>query len=140
MEIIWGVLIILFSLIAWVGQLISAISSEKAQALGLAEEESDVDPVFLTDIKAEAIWDSLMLWTLPLAGILLIINHPWWIYFGLIGGGSYLYFAGRGIIVRIMMQRKGIHIGNPSNIKTAYIFLSIWGIIALTTIVLVLMR
>lgn len=140
MNIICGSIIIIFSFIAWVGQVISAYSYNNAQALGLAEKESDVDPVFLADMKGEAIWDSLILWILPVAGILLILDHPSWIYFGLVGGGSHLYFAGRGIIVRMMMQRKGIRIGNSATIKTAYIFLSIWGLISLISIFLVIYK
>ena len=48
-------------------------------------------------MRGEAIWDSVTLWTLPLAGVLLLLNNPLWVYFGLVGGGMYLYFAGRGL-------------------------------------------
>ena len=54
----------------------------------------------------------------------------------LIGGGIYLYFAGRGIAQRLFMQRGGIRIGNPKTVTTAYVSLSLWGLIAIFTIVM----
>jgi hypothetical protein len=48
----------------------------------------------------------------------------------------YLYFAGRGILVRRVMQRRGIRIGSPDTLKVAYIFLTLWGLAAVITIVL----
>ena len=76
------------------------------------------------------------MWTLPVAGLLLVLNNPVWAYPGLIGGGMYLYFAGRGTIVCKMMEIKGIAIGSVDNLKVNYIFLSLWGVMAIITIVL----
>jgi len=100
------------------------------------EPEADVDPTFYVDVQGEAFWDMVTLWTLPVAGILLIFNSPWWAYFGLIGGGMYLYFAGRGIAVRLMMQRREIRIGKPETLKVVYVFLALWGLIAVVTLVM----
>ena len=44
-------------------------------------------------------------------------NNLMWNYFDLIGGGMYLYFAGRGIIIRKMMEKRGIAIGSSENLK-----------------------
>jgi hypothetical protein len=104
--------------------------------LGLTESESGVDPTFYADVRGEAIWDTIILWTLPVVGILLILNNALWAYFGLVGGGSYLYFAGRGIVVRLAMQRRGIRIGKPGTLKLFYVFLTLWGVIAVVTIVM----
>ena len=134
MDIIITIVIIFFSLLAWLGQLVTALSHKHAARLGLAEDESEVDPAFLADLHGEALWDTIILWILPVAGILFLLNNSWWTYFGLVGGGTYLYFAGRGIIVRLSMQRRGIRIGKPETIKVAYIFLSIWGLLAIVTI------
>ena len=136
MDIILGIIITFFSLLGWLGQIITAISYKHAAKFGLAEPESDVDPAFFADVRGEAIWDTLILWILPAAGILLLLNNAWWAYFGLMGGGMYLYFAGRGIIVRLVMQRRGIRIGKPENLKVVYIFLTIWGLVALVTILM----
>lgn len=135
MNIIWGGVLIIFTLIlCWLGQVINATSPALAARMGLTEPESDVDPTFFLDTRGEAIWDALILWTLPVAGVLLIFNHPYWAIFGLVGGGMYLYFAGRAIVVRRMMQRRGIRIGKPETLKLYTAVLSLWGLIAVITI------
>ena len=48
----------------------------------------------------------------------------------------YLYFAGRGIAVRLMMQRREIRIGKPETLKVVYVFLALWGLIAVVTLVM----
>lgn len=137
MNLIWGVLLIIFTLImCWLGQIISALLPTLATKIGLIEPEADVDSTFYADVRGEAIWDSMILWTLPVTGVLLIVNSPWWPYFGLVGGGMYLYFAGRGIAVRLIMQRRGIRIGKPETLKVVYVFLALWGLIAVVTIVM----
>jgi len=137
MDIFWGVILIVFTLLlCWLGQVISIFAPKLAVRMQLVEAESDVDPVFYADIRGEAKWDILILWLLPVAGILLILDNAAWAYFGLIGGGSYLYFAGRGIIVRLVMQRRGVLIGTPGNLKLFYVILGVWGFIAVVTIVL----
>ena len=135
MHIIWGVILTIVSSLGWIGQLISAINPILAESLGLTEVKSDVDPTFYADVRGEAYWDTLVLWILPVAGILLTMNNPVWVYFGLVGGGMYLYFAGRGILVRRKMQNQGIRIGSADALKVIYTFLSIWGIAAIATIV-----
>ena len=85
MNIIWGVVLILFTLLlCWLGQVINAIAPTFAAKIGLAEPEADVDPTFFVDGRGEAIWDALILWILPVAGILLLIDNPAWVYFGLV--------------------------------------------------------
>ena len=137
MNVFWGVILIIFTLVVcWLGQTISALSPRFASKLGLIERESEVDTTFYADVRGEAIWDSLILWTLPVAGILLILNNGIWAYFGLVGGGSYLYFAGRGITTRLVMQRRGIRIGASGTLKLFYTFLAFWFLIALVTIIM----
>ena len=137
MDLFWGVGLIIFTmLVCWLGQTITAFSPKLAVRLALTEPESDVDPTFYADVRGEAVWDMLILWTLPVAGILLILNNALWAYFGLVGGGSYLYLAGRGIAVRLAMQRRGIRIGKPGTLKFFYVFLTLWGLIAVVTIIM----
>ncbi len=134
MNLIWGIILISVTLKCWIGQIIIALSPKVATKIRIAEKESDVDPTFFADMRGEAIWGALSLWTLPIAGILLIINNALWTYFGLVGGGMYLYFVGRGIASRLTMQHRGIHIGR-SNLKVN-LFLTLWGIIAIVTIIM----
>ena len=136
MNIIWGVILFIISSIGYFGQAITAFWPGTATRLGLAEPEADVDPTFYADVRGEAYWDTAILWTLPVAGVLLVLNSPVWVYFGLVGGGMYLYFAGRGIVVRREMQRRGIRVGTPETLKVVYVFLALWGLAAVITIVM----
>ena len=135
MNILWGIILTILSSIGYFGQMISAFWPEAAARLGLTEPESHVDPAFYADLRGEAFWDTAILWMLPVSGVLLVLNNPMWIYFGLVGGGMYLYFAGRGIVVRKELQRHGIRIGTLETLKVAYIFLTLWGLAAVFTIV-----
>lgn len=135
MNLVWGIVLIVFTLIlGWLAQIINAFSPTLAARLGLNEPEEDVDPTFYADTRGEAIWDAMIVWVLPVAGILLVMNNSLWVYFGLVGGGIYLYFAGRGIAVRIVMKRRGIRIGKPGTVTFVYLFLTLWGLIAIVTI------
>jgi hypothetical protein len=134
MNLIWGVILFLLSSFGYIGQVISAFWPDTAARLGLTEPESDVDRAFYADMRGEAFWDTAILWTLPVAGVLLVLNNPLWTYFGLVGGGMYLYFAGRGIVVRREMQRRGIRIGKPESLWLIYLFLILWGLAAVITI------
>ncbi len=136
MHIIWGIFLTILTSIGYFGQVITAFWPEVASKLALTEPESDVDPTFYADVRGESIWDTTILWVLPAAGVLLLLNNPLWVYFGMIGGGMYLYFAGRGIIVRLEMQRRGISIGKPNTLKLSYIFLTLWGVAAFSTVIM----
>ena len=136
MNIIWGVILLIISSIGYFGQVITAFWPGTAARLGLTEPETDVDSTFYADVRGEAFWDTVVLWMLPVAGLLLVINNPVWVYFGLVGSGMYLYFAGRGIVVRREMQRRGIRIGDSGNLKVANVFLTLWGLAAVITIVI----
>jgi hypothetical protein len=141
MNLIWGVILILFTLIlCWLAQVITVLAPNLAARLGLSEPEADVDPTFFADVRGEAIWDALIVWTLPVAGVLLVLDNPLWVCFGLIGGGVYLYFAGRGIVTRLVMQRRGIRIGKPGTVKLYYAYLIVEGLIALVTIIMAALR
>jgi hypothetical protein len=138
MNLIWGTILVIFTLVlSWLAQVVNILlPPAMAAKLGLNEPESDVDPTFFVDTRGEALWDALSIWPLPVAGILLLLNSPQWAYFGLVGGGMYLYLAGRGIVVRRLMQRRGIRIGSPGTLRAYYAFLILWGLIAVVTIVM----
>ena len=135
MQIFWGIALVVSSLLCWGGQTIVCFAPAIGTRLGLSEKEADVEPAFWADVRGEALWDFLTLWTLLVAGVLLIIDHPAWAYFGLIGGSVYVYFAGRGIFTRVTMQRRGLRIGSPQAVKVVFAFLMFWGITGLATII-----
>ena len=136
MTVVWGVVVLLLSLLGWGGQTLSAIRPELAQRFGLMEHPDDVDRTYWGDIRGEAMWDTVTLWVLVVAGALLIADEPGWAYFGLAGSGAYLYFAGRGIATRVVLLRDRRRIGSPSSVRTGLLFLTIWGVMAVVTLVL----
>lgn len=137
MDSTWGIILVITTLfMGWLMQVIVVLFPSFASKYGMIEPESGVDRTFYVDARGEAIWDAMILWILPVAGILILLDNPWWAYFGLVGGGMYVYFAGRGLIVRRAMQREGIAIGPQQNLSLYYVFLTMWGLIGLVTIFL----
>ena len=135
MHVFWGIVLVLLSLLSWGGQAIAWLAPELAVKLTVMEARDDVEPTFWADIRGEAQWDFLTLWTMIAAGVLLALDVSAWAYFGLVGGGMYVYFAGRGVFTRVELQRRGFRIGNPPNLKLGYALLVVWGIMGLITIV-----
>ena len=129
-----GAVLLVLGMVAWGGQTLSWLAPDTAARWSLTEIEDDVEPVFHADIRGEALWDALTLWTIVVAGALLIMDVSSWAYFGLVGGGTYVYFAGRGIVVRRAMQRRGMRIGDPAGVPTAFAALALWGIMGLVTV------
>ncbi len=128
MDIVWGLVIIALGLLAWVGQTVVLLAPELGVRLSLVESEASVEPVYWADIRGEALWDALSLWTLPLAGVLLLAGHESWAWFGLIGGGMYLYFGGRGLLTRLELRRRGHRIGEPGNVRMNLAMCAVWAI------------
>jgi len=135
MAIIWGLIITALALVCWGGQTLALFSPATAERYGLADNADAVDPAFYADGRGEAAWDFITLWTLAVAGVLLLFDASAWAYFGLIGGAMYVYFAGRGVLARREMAHQGVLIGSESTVKTAYVALSIWGVAGLITMI-----
>ncbi|HBA85672.1 MAG TPA: hypothetical protein DCZ95_16445 [Verrucomicrobia bacterium] len=135
MRTLWGlILIVVALLLCWGGQVVNALFPKRAERWGLSEPQAEVDPVFYTDSRGEAFWDVLSIWPLPVAGVLLLLDHPWWPYFGLVGGGIFIYFSGRGTVVRLVLRRHGIRIGHPKRLAAYYIILFVWALLGAVTI------
>jgi len=123
------------AVLCWGGQAIVCFAPAAGVKLGLSEAETEVEPAFWADVRGEALWDFFTLWTLVIAGALLITGSRAWAYFGLVGGGMYVYFAGRGILTRLAMLRRGLRIGTPQGVKVVMTFLVIWGLMGLVSII-----
>ena len=134
MQVAWGIIVTALALLAWGGQTLSWFAPGAAERLGLTERGQAVEPVFHADIRAEAAWDTATLWVMVVAGVLLSADVAAWAYFGLIGGGIYLYFGGRGIASRAAMQRRGFRVGDPKNVRVAYAMLAAWLLMAVVTV------
>lgn len=135
MSVAWGIALVVLGLLAWLGQALSWVAPGLAARLGVTETESAVEPAFWADVRGEAIWDSLTLWTLPLAGVLLLADATTWPQWGLIGGAVYLYFGGRGVLSRIQIKKRGLRVGTEAEVRSAFVMLPVWSLVGLITIV-----
>lgn len=135
MHAVGGLVVIVLSMMCWGGQVLTWLAPDAAIRWGFSEAEHDVEPAFWADVRAEALWDSLALWPMTVAGILLLVDQPAWPYFGLVGGGGYVYFAGRGIAARIVMRRSGLRIGSAHSVAIGLVALAVWGAMAAGVIV-----
>lgn len=132
-----GILVLVLGLIAWLGQMLAFLLPSVAVKLGVLEPESEVDPtLYIMEGKVEAIVDILLIWTLPAAALLMILNHPLWPYLGLFGGGVFLYFSGLITLSRMFLKRAGKQIGSPASERAAHLFGSLWALSAVAMIVL----
>jgi hypothetical protein len=133
--ITWGLVLIVLSALCWGGQAVSWFSPGTAARLSLTEAEETVEPAFYADVRGEALWDTLTLWAPLVAGVLLMAGSAAWPYFGLAGGAVYVYFAGRGLLTRQAMVRRGLRIGTKENVMSARVMLTIWGLMGLVTVI-----
>ena len=128
----WGVLIIGGAL--YLAQVISSINFKLAQRLGIQEKPEVADPLLQRSERYTAYWDLVVLGWLPLAGILMIINHQWWPIMSLIGGAIYLDTSGREAAKNISFRHEGIKVGTD---KQQRIFFASYIIMAVIAIVLI---
>ncbi|HOW97110.1 MAG TPA: hypothetical protein P5567_08100 [Kiritimatiellia bacterium] len=131
MRNILGVVCILFGALGWIGQLISAVNYALAQRLGLQEKSEGTDPLFRTAERNAARWDSLVLWTLILAGVLMLLDSRWWPPVALVAGGIYLDGAGREVAKVWSLKSQGIRIGTPGAQRVQKVFFTMMAAIAL---------
>jgi hypothetical protein len=131
--IAWGIIVIVLSLLCWGGQAISWLAPSSAVQLKLTEREESVEPAYHAWMRGEAVWDALTLWTMLPAGVLLVMGSDAWAYFGLFGGGMYVYFGGLGLLTRLAMQRRGFRTGDPAEVRIGYVFYAIWGVMGAVT-------
>lgn len=135
MRIALGIICVLFGGFGWVGQAISGFNYPLAQRLGLQEKNEWTDPLFRRAETNTARWDILVLWALPVAGILMLFNHPWWPCLSLVAGGIYLDTAGRETAKYLSLHRSGIGSGSPRDLKVAAFSFTLMAVIALWAII-----
>ena len=117
MRIAVGVLALVPGLL-YVGQVISVANLELAQRLGLQEKPGHADPLLIRLEQWTARWDLLWIWTLPVAGILMLIDHAWWPYVAMIGGAALVDTAGREGAKWLGLRAHGLDLGSSSERRT----------------------
>ncbi len=111
MRVIVGILC-LFAWLLYLGQLISVANFGLAQRLGLQESSAHADALSSHLELWAARWDLVWLWTLPAAGILMLIDHGWWPYAAMIGGGAFVDAGGREAAKVLGLRGQGVRVGS----------------------------
>lgn len=133
MRISLGIICLLFGGVGYLGQVISVINFPLAQKLGLQEKNDHAEKLFLNAERNTARWDFFVLWTLPVAGLLMLLNSPWWPHLSLIAGGVYLDAGGREFAKYFTLHKEGVKVGSTKDVKIAYGMYLLMGIVALFT-------
>ncbi len=131
MQIILGLVCVLFGALGWIGQTISAINFPLAQKLGLQEQSEDTDPLYRRAELKTARWDAVVLWSMVAAGFLMLFDHAWWPYVSLVASGIYLDTSGREAAKYLSLLGGGVKTGTAKEKRTA---LSLYGIMAVISL------
>lgn len=128
----WGAL--LLGGFLYTAQVISSIDFSLAQRLGIQEKREEADPILQRSERYTAYWDLITLGWLPVAGLLMILDHKWWPIFLLIGGAIYLDASGREAVKNMSLRHEGVRIGTEKQQRTFFASYIVMLVIALISI------
>ena len=112
-----GIVVLAFGGLLYAGQLLSTVDFALAQKLGLQEKAENADALFSHLELNAARWDLFVLWTLPAAGILMLLGHAWWPYAALVAGGVSVDTGGRETAKVFALKREGVRVGAPKEYR-----------------------
>lgn len=134
MTVALGIVALLVGSLVFIGQLISALDFELAQRLGLQEKDEETDPLHRRLELSTARWDLLVLWTLPLAGVVMLIDTSWWPWVALIAGGIYVDTGGRESFKLLALRAEGVGVGTEREVRTGLGFLALLAAVGLALV------
>ena len=111
MTVALGIVALVFGSFVLVGQLISAANFPLAQRLGLQEADASSDQLHRRLELGTARWDLAVLWTMPLAGLAMLVDASWWPWVALVAGGAYVDAGGREASKVLTLRSEGVRIG-----------------------------
>ena len=133
-QITIGWVILLFGGTLYIAQIISSFNFSLAQRLGIQEKAENTDALFQRSERYTAYWDLLTLVWLPIAGILMIINHTWWPIMSLIAGAIYLDTSGREAAKNISFRHEGVRVGSDKEQREFFPFYIVMAVISIVII------
>ena len=131
MQTITGWLLITFGGALYVAQIISSINFPLAQRLGIQEKAETSDALLQRSERYTAYWDLFTLLWMPVAGILMVIDHPYWPIMSLIGGAIYLDTAGREAAKSLSFRHEGIKTGTDKERQVFFASLIVMALMAI---------
>ncbi len=142
MELYLGWILIIFPGILFFAQVISSISFSFAQRLGIQETEEHTDALVLRAERYVAYWDLITLVWMPLAGLLMVLDHPYWPVVSLLAGAIYFDTSGREAAKNLSFRHEGLRVGPPGQSKfffSTYIMMAALAIATVSTALLEMM-
>ena len=134
MQIITGWILVISGFGLYLAQIISSINFSLAQRLGIQEKAETADPLLQRSERYTAYWDLVVLLWLPLAGVLMIIDHQTWPLMGLFGSAIYLDTAGREAMKNLSFRHEGLKTGTDMEQRLFFASYIVMGLMALMVI------
>lgn len=117
MQIVIGWILLFLGGALYLAQIISSVNFPLAQRLGIQEQPDKADPLLQRAERYVAYWDLVTLGWLPLAGLLMIVDHTWWPIAALIGSSIYLDTSGREAAKFLSFRHHGLKMGSEKQQK-----------------------
>ncbi len=114
-----------------IGQVVSALDFRLAQLWGLQEKDDETDPLHRHLELNTARWDLLVIWLLPAAGVLMLLDHSWWPFVALAAAGVYVDTGGREFVKLSGLRHEGVRVGGPQEVRIGRAFLGLMILVGL---------
>lgn len=134
MQLYLGWILIIFPGILFIAQVISSINFSLAQRLGIQETGEHTDALVLRAERYVAYWDLVTLVWMPLAGLLMVLKHPYWPVVSLLAGAIYFDTSGREAVKNLSFRHEGLRVGPPGQTKFFFSTYFIMAALAIITI------
>lgn len=121
--------------VGFLGQLVSSVDFQLAQRLGLQERDEETGPLYRRLELNTARWDLFVLWTLPLAGVLMLVGHAWWPYAALVARGVHVDAGGRETAKVLGLRAQGVRIGSAREVRLALVLLPLLTVVGAALVV-----
>lgn len=135
MQVAIGWTLLLTGGFLYVAQLVSSVNFGLAQRLGIQESPDETDSVLQTAERLAAYWDLVTLGWVPIAGLLMILDHGWWPVVALLAGAIYLDASGREAAKIISLRKEGFRLGTVNQQRIFFGSYIVMAVIGLTLIV-----
>ena len=142
MQLYLGWILIIFPGILFFAQVISSISFAFAQRLGIQETEEHTDALVLRAERYVAYWDLITLVWMPLAGLLMVLDHSYWPVVSLLAGAIYFDTSGREAAKNLSFRHEGLRVGPPGQSKfffSTYFMMAALAVATISTALLEMM-
>lgn len=123
MRVVLGLVALVVGLVGVAGQFVSVVDFPLAQRLGFQEKADGTDALYIRLESNTARWDLMVLWTLPVAGVLMLLDHRWWPAFELLAGAVTLDTGGREAAKILGLRAAGVRVGEERETRIGLGFL-----------------